>query len=173
MSKIEYDGEKPEVHESVFQAPGSWIIGRVKIMEKANIWNGAIIRGDDDRVVIGARTTILENSIIEAPSSSPVVIGEDTIISHGAIVHGAKIGKNVLIGIGAIVLDKAEVGDGAIVGSGALVPPKTIIPAGQLAVGIPAKPIREVSEADRETLSKERERTLSKAEKYKEIYAKV
>lgn len=173
MSKIEYDGDKPEVHESVFQAPGSWIIGKVKVREKANIWNGAVIRGDDDRILIGARTTILENAIIEAPLGSPVIIGEDTIISHGAIVHGAKIGKNVLIGIGAIVLDKAEIGDGAIIGSGALVPPKTIINPGQLAIGIPAKPIREVSEEDKEMLSKERERTLSKAEKYKKIYAKI
>ena len=173
MSKVEYDGDKPEVHESVFQAPGSWIIGKVKVMEKANIWNGVIIRGDDDRVIIGARTTILENAIIEAPSGSPVIIGEDSIISHGAIVHGAKIGKNVLIGIGAIVLDKAEIGDGAIIGSGALVSPKTIINPDQLAIGIPAKPIREVSKEDKEMLSKERERTLSKAEKYKKIYAKI
>ncbi|MBS7619656.1 gamma carbonic anhydrase family protein [Candidatus Bathyarchaeota archaeon] len=173
MSKVEYNGDKPEVHESVFQAPGSWIIGKVIVREKANIWNGAVIRGDDDRVVIGARTTILENAIIEAPSGSPVIIGEDTIISHGAIVHGAKIGKNVLIGIGAIVLDKAEIGDGVIIGSGALVPPKTIINPNQLAIGIPAKPIREVSEEDKEMLSRERERTLSKAEKYKKIYAKI
>lgn len=172
-SQVEFDGRKPKVHESVFLGPGSWIVGDVTLKEKANIWTGAVIRGDDDKVEIGSRTTVLENCIVEAPTGSPVKIGDDTIISHGAIVHGSKIGNHVLIGIGAIVLDKAEVGDGAIVGSGALVSPKSVIPANQLALGVPAKPIREVTDADREMLAAEHGRTLAKAEKYKSLFAKM
>ena len=170
MPQVEFEGRKPKVHESVFLAPESWIIGDVTIGEKTNIWTGAVIRGDDDKVEIGSRTTVLENCVVEAPTGSPVKIGDDTIISHGAIVHGSKIGKHVLIGIGAIVLDKAEIGDGAIIGSGALVSPRSVISANQLALGIPAKPVREVTDADREIIAKEHGQTLAKAEKYKSIF---
>jgi len=172
MSKVEFEGRRPKVDASVFLAPGSWVIGDVTLREGVNVWTGAVIRGDDDTVVIGARTTVLENCVVEAPTGSPVVVGDDTIISHGAIVHGARVGSRVLIGIGAIVLDGAEVGDGVIVGSGALVPPRAVIPPNQLALGVPAKPVREVRDAERAMVAREHERTLAKAERYKAIYAK-
>ena len=170
MSQIEFEGKKPKVDESVFLAPGSWVIGDVTIGEGSNIWMGAIIRGDDDAVVIGSRTTVLENCIVEAPTGFPVEIGDDSIISHGAIIHGAKIGDKVLVGIGAMVLDGAQLGDGAIVGSGALVSPRSKIPSNQLVLGVPGKPIREVKEGEHEYLAKEHERTYTKAKKYKMIF---
>jgi len=173
MSKVEFDGRRPKVDASVFLAPGSWVIGDVTLKERVNVWTGAVIRGDDDTVVVGARATVLENCVVEAPTGAPVNIGEDTIISHGAVVHGASVGSRVLIGIGAIVLDGAEVGDGAIIGSGALIPPKAVIPPNQLALGVPAKPVREVRDAERAMIAKEHERTLAKAEKYKTIYSKL
>lgn len=173
MSQVDFEGKKPRVDGSVFLAPGSWVIGDVTLKEGVNIWTGAIIRGDDDTVEIGARTTVLENCVIEAPTGCPVTIGEDTIVSHGAIVHGAKIGSGVLIGIGAIVLDAAEVGDGAIVGSGALAPPRAVIPPNYLALGIPARPVREVRNGEREMVTREHERTLSKAVRYRALYEKV
>jgi len=172
MSQVEFDGRRPKIDESVFLAPGCWIIGDVTLKERATVWTGAVIRGDDDRVVVGAGTMVLENCVVEAPTGAPVSVGEDTIISHGAIVHGARIGSLVLIGIGAIVLDGAEVGDGAIIGSGALVPPRTVVPPNQLALGVPAKAIREVKDAERAKVAKEHERTLAKAKRYKTIYAK-
>jgi carbonic anhydrase/acetyltransferase-like protein (isoleucine patch superfamily) len=171
VSKVDFEGKKPRVDESVFLAPGSWVIGDVKIMEGANVWNGAIIRGDDDTVEIGARATILENCVVEAPTDSPVKIGDEVIVSHGAIIHGATIGAKALVGIGAIVLDGAEVGEGAIVGSGSVVPPRAVIPPNTLALGIPAKPLREVRDGEREAVDTERERVLSKVEKYRKIYA--
>jgi len=170
MSVVEFEGRKPKIHESVFLAPGSWIIGDVQVEEGGNIWTGAVIRGDDDTVRLGKRATVLENCIIEAPLGQPVIIGKDTIVSHGATVHGATIGDNVLVGIGAIVLDNAEVGDGSIIGSGALVPPKAVIPPNSLALGIPAKVARAVKQEERANMIKEHERTTSKAQKYKKIY---
>lgn len=172
MSVVEFYGRRPKVDESVFLAPGSWVIGDVTLRDRVNVWTGAIIRGDDDSVVVGERTTVLENCVVEAPTGVPVSIGDDTIVSHGAVVHGASVGSLVLIGIGAIVLDGAEVGDGAIIGSGALIPPRAVIPANQLALGIPAKPVREVRDAERAMVVREHERTLAKAEKYKMIYSK-
>ena len=75
MSVIEFEGKKPKIHPSVFLAPGSWVIGDVTLGEDVNIWTNAVVRGDDDSVVIGARTTVLENCLIEAPTNNPVDIG--------------------------------------------------------------------------------------------------
>ncbi len=142
------------------------------IEEGTSVWNGAVVRGDDDTVEIGIRGTVLENCVVEAPVGSPVEIGDEAIVSHGAIVHGATIGARALVGIGAIVLDGAEVGEGAIIGSGAVVPPRAVIPPNTLALSIPAKPLREVRDNERESVDKERERVLSKVESYKKIYAR-
>ena len=172
MSVIEFEGKKPKIHPSVFLAPGSWVIGDVTLGEDVNIWTNAVVRGDDDSVVIGARTTVLENCLIEAPTGNPVEIGEDVIISHGATVHGAKIEDECIVGIGAIVLDNAKIGAKSIIGSGALVSPRSEIPMNQLVLGMPAKPVRECKEAEHSYMAKEHERTLSKAKVYKKIYAK-
>jgi carbonic anhydrase/acetyltransferase-like protein (isoleucine patch superfamily) len=172
MSQVEFEGKKPKVHPSVFLAPGSWVVGEVTLDEEVNVWTNAVIRGDDDTVEIGARTTVLEGCLIEAPTGFPVSIGRDTIISHGATVHGATVGDNCVVGIGAIVLDGAKVGDGAMVGSGALVSPRTEIPPNTLALGVPAKPVREVRDREREYMAREHERTYTKAKKYKEMFGK-
>jgi carbonic anhydrase/acetyltransferase-like protein (isoleucine patch superfamily) len=173
MSIIEFQDKKPVIHPSVFLAPGSWVIGEVTLEEEVNVWNNSIIRGDDDKVKIKARTTILEGCLIEAPTGNPVHIGKDVIISHGATVHGATIGDGSIIGIGAIVLDRAIIGKGSIIGSGALVSPRTEIPENQLAHGIPAKPIRECKDREIQYMRNEHERTLSKAKIYKKIYANI
>lgn len=170
MSVIEFEGKKPRIHPSVFLAPGSWVIGDVTLDEDVNVWTNAVIRGDDDTVRVGARSTVLEGCLIEAPTGNPAEIGSDVIISHGATVHGAKIENGSIIGIGAIVLDNAVIGERSIVGSGALVSPRTEIPANHLALGVPAKPVRECRDAEHEYMRKEHERTLSKAKVYKKIY---
>ncbi|MGD2200032.1 MAG: gamma carbonic anhydrase family protein [Candidatus Bathyarchaeota archaeon] len=172
MSVVEFRGKKPKVAESVFQAPGSFIIGEVTIDEGSGVWNGAVVRGDDDSVEIGARSTVLENCIVEAPVGNPVSIGDDATISHGAIVHGATVGDRALVGIGAIVLDGAEVGEGAVIGAGAVVPPRSVIPPNTLALGVPAKPVREVRAEERNMINQEQSRVISKAEAYKKIFVK-
>ena len=170
MSVIEFEGKKPKVHPSVFLAPGSWVIGDVTLEEGANVWTGAVVRGDDDSVTVGKNTTILENCLVEAPTGTPVVIGEDSLISHGATVHGAKIGSKCLVGVGAIVLDGSVIGDGCIVAAGAVCSPKTHLPANQLALGIPAKPFREIGDKDREAYLRELQRTGAKSKRYKTMY---
>ena len=174
MAKVvEYDGQMPKIDPEAFLAPGVWVIGRVELEQKVNVWTGTIIRGDDDTITIGKATTVLENCLIEAPSGMPVQIGKETMISHGAIVHGAQIGDRVLIGIGAIVLDGAKIGDGSIIGAGALISPRTVIPTGKLVLGAPGKVVRDVELADVEALNRECLRTLAKAEKYRAIYREM
>ena len=170
---VEFDGQRPKIDPTAFLAPEVWIIGRVELREKVNVWTGTIIRGDDDTVVIGNYTTVLEHCLIEAPAGMSVCIGEEVIISHGATVHGAQIGDRVLVGIGAIILDGSKVGDGSIIGSGTLVSPRTQIPPGKLVLGIPGKAVRDIEEADTEVINRERVRTLAKAEKYRIIYQRM
>jgi carbonic anhydrase/acetyltransferase-like protein (isoleucine patch superfamily) len=170
---VEFEGQKPKIDPTAFLSPEVWVIGRVELGEKVNVWTGTVIRGDDDTIVIGRRTTVLEHCLIEAPTGMPVRIGEDVIVSHGAIVHGAQIGDRAVVGIGAIVLDGAKVGEGSIIGSGALVSPRTEIPPGKLVIGIPGKVVRDVEAADVQAMSREHERTLAKAEKYRVVYQKM
>jgi len=171
MSIVEYQGMKPKIGEGVFLAPGSWIIGDVTLGDGVTIWTGAVIRGDDNKVTIGARSMVLENCIIEAPTGNPVVIGEEVIISHGAVVHGATIKDHALVGINATVLDGATVGEGAIIAACALVAPRKEMPDNMLAVGVPAKPVREIREAERENVVKEHARTMAKGAIYQKIYS--
>ncbi len=166
----EFRGRKPIFGVDVYIDPMSRVIGDVKIGDYSVILFGSIVRGDDDRIVIGRRVAILENCIVEAPSGKPVYIGDETLISHGAIVHGAKVGKNVLVGIGAIILDGSSIGDNSIIAAGALVPPGREIPPNSIAMGIPAKIVRGVCEDDVERVKKELEAILEKSRYYRMLF---
>ncbi len=166
---FEFNGKKPRVSQSAYIDPAARILGEVQIGENVAVLYGTIIRGDDDRVVIGDSSAILENCIIEAPKGKPVIVGEKVLISHGAIVHGAKIKDGALIGIGAIVLDGALIGEGAIVGSGAVVPPGKEIPPKTLALGVPAKPVRALRDAEIKIVEQELKSVLYKVKKYEKI----
>jgi carbonic anhydrase/acetyltransferase-like protein (isoleucine patch superfamily) len=144
------------------------ICGQVSLGEGSSVWAGAVVRGDDAAVEIESGAHVLENCVVEAPAGQKVTIGERAIVSHGAIIHGATIGAGALIGIGAMVLDGAKVGEGAIVGAGAVVPPGAEIGPGMLALGIPAKELREVSEAQSSNIQSEAESLAGKVEYYRE-----
>ena len=165
------NGRIPRIHSSAFIDPMARIMGDVTLEEDTVVLYGTIVRGDDDSVVVGKRSVILENCIIEAPRGEPVTIGEEALISHGAIVHGAKVGRGSLIGIGAIVLDKAEIGEEAIVAAGALVPPGKKVEPRTLVAGVPAKPLRKLEEKDVRVVKKELELVHRKAALYKKIFA--
>ena len=166
---IEYNGLKPRVDPSAYIDPMARVFGDVRIGENVVVLFGTIIRGDDDSVEIGKDTAILENSLVEAPKGHPVTIGRGVLVSHGAIIHGATVGDRALVGIGAIVLDGARIGEEAIVAAGALVPPGKEIPPRTLALGIPAKPVRELSDDDIETVRRELSQVHSKAVAYRRI----
>ena len=160
----------PKIHGKVYIDPMARIVGDVEIGEESYIGFGAIVRADENKIKIGKKVVILENVIIEAPEGELVEIGSRTLVSHGAIVHGAKIGKNVLIGIGSIVLDRAEVGDGSIIAAGAVVPPNHNIPSRSLALGVPAKVIRNVTEQELKHNDNEIDKVIKKAKIYRNIF---
>ncbi|WP_037225510.1 gamma carbonic anhydrase family protein [Rhodopirellula baltica] len=138
------------IDPSAFIAPNATVLGEVYIAADVSIWFGAVMRGDTEKIVIGRESNVQDQCVLHCDPGMPCLIGERVTVGHSAIVHGATVEDDALIGIGAIVLNGATIGKGAIVAAGALVTEGTVIPPGMLAVGTPAKPIKEVSDSLRE-----------------------
>lgn len=149
-----FKGIEPKIDESVFVAQSADIIGEVVIEKNASIWYNVVIRGDEQPIKIGENTNIQDGSVVHTGWNVPTEIGKNVTVGHKALIHGCKIGDNTLIGMGSIVLDGAEVGEFTLLGAGSLVPPGKKIPSGVLAIGSPAKVIRELSEAEKENIKK-------------------
>lgn len=128
-------------------APGAHVMGKVDLAEDVGIWFGAVLRGDNEWITIGARTNIQENTVIHTDWGSPTTIGEDCTIGHSAIIHGCIIGNNSLIGMGSTILNGAKIGNNCLVGANALVTEGKEFPDNSLIVGSPAKAIRTLDEA--------------------------
>jgi carbonic anhydrase/acetyltransferase-like protein (isoleucine patch superfamily) len=132
------NGAEPQIHESAFIAPTAVIIGDVKIGEGSNVWFGAVLRGDWGKIRIGKNTSIQENVTIHNEEGTSVVIGDDCIVGHHAMIHGpCTIGNGCVIGIGSNALHNSKLGDGSVLAAGAVLLSKEIPPR-SLAVGIPA-----------------------------------
>ena len=131
--------------EGVFIAPTATVIGNVTIAPGSSVWFGAVIRSDMALIQIGRNTSVQDNAVIHVREGIETRIGDQVTMGHGAIVHGAQIEDTVLIGIGAIVLDRARVGESSIVGAGAVVTEGTQIPRRSLVLGVPGKVVKEVT----------------------------
>ncbi|MDL2286013.1 gamma carbonic anhydrase family protein [Desulfococcaceae bacterium OttesenSCG-928-F15] len=143
-----FDGQTPLVGKESYVSETAQVIGNVVIGDNCYIGHGAILRGDYGRIEIGSGTAVEEGVIIHAPPDHTSRIGKRVTLGHGAIVHGKSIGDGAVIGMGTILSILSEVQEGAIVGEGAVVPWGQVIPAKMVAVGNPAKVIREVSDQD-------------------------
>lgn len=128
-------------------APDAHVIGKVELGEDVGIWFGAVLRGDNEPIRIGARTNIQEGAVIHVDPGLPVTIGAGCTIGHRAIVHGCTIGDNSLVGMGATVLNGAVIGNNCLIGANALVTEGKVFPDNSLIVGAPAKAIRLLDEA--------------------------
>lgn len=142
----EFNGYKPIIHESSFIHPNATIIGNVTIGKDVYVGPGAAIRGDWGEIIIEDGCNVQENCIIHMFPGVTVRLMESAHIGHGAIVHGANIGRNSLIGMNAVLMDDVEIGDECIVGALCFVPAKMIIPNRKVAVGNPAKIVKDVSD---------------------------
>ena len=151
---LNFDGKTPIIDEKAFVAENATIIGEVIIREYASIWYNVVLRGDIASIVIGKNTSIQDGSIVHCDVGVSTIIGSNVTVGHNVVLHACKIRDGSLIGIGAIVLDKAEVGEGAIVGAGAIVTPRTKIPPYTMALGIPAKVVRNLTKEEVEDLEK-------------------
>ena len=138
----------PAIDPTAFVAPGASLYGKVTVGERAVVMFGVVARAELDRVVIGPETNIQDNAVLHTDAGFPCVIGRRVTVGHASVVHGASVGDHALVGIRAVVLNGSEVGEGAWVAAGSLLPPGKAIPPWTLAVGIPAKPVRELTEEE-------------------------
>ncbi len=137
---------RPEIHASAFVVDSAIVIGDVVLAADASIWFHAVVRGDVERIRIGARSNIQDNATVHVTTDRwPTLIGEDVTVGHAAVLHGCSVGDHCLIGIGAILLDGVVVGDECLVGAGSVVTPGTQVPPRSLVLGSPAKRVRGLS----------------------------
>lgn len=148
MPLYAYRGRSPRVHPSAFVAPTAVLIGDVTVHEGASVWFGTVLRADMDRIEIGARSNVQDNSTIHTDANEPTIVGTDVTIGHNALVHSSVIGNNVLIGQGSILVGGCVIGAGTIIGAGAVVREKMTVPERSLVVGVPAKVVREARPED-------------------------
>jgi carbonic anhydrase/acetyltransferase-like protein (isoleucine patch superfamily) len=136
----------PRVDPSAFVVESAVVVGDVELARDASVWFHAVVRGDVERVRIGARSNVQDNATVHVTRDRwPTLVGDGVTIGHAAVLHGCRIGDHSLVGIGAIVLDGAEVGTECLIGAGALVTPGTVIPPRSLVFGSPARRVRELS----------------------------
>jgi carbonic anhydrase/acetyltransferase-like protein (isoleucine patch superfamily) len=133
---IPFRGKAPRIDPSAFVAPNAVLVGDVEVGPEASIWFGAVLRGDEAPVVVGARTNVQDNVVIHVFEGLPTVLEEEVTVGHAAVLEGCRIGRNAVVGMGAVVLQRADLGPGAIVGAGSVV--TRPVPAGTLAAGNPA-----------------------------------
>lgn len=153
-----YGTSMPDLHESVWVAPGAAVIGDVEIGADSSIFYGSVLRGDVERIRIGERTNIQDQATLHVTADRfPTLLGNEITVGHRAVVHGCRISDGAMIGIGSIVLDGAEVGENAWIAAGAVVTPGSKIESGVLAVGVPARAVRALLP---EEIEEQRERTL-------------
>lgn len=144
--------KKPRLGRGVYIAKGAVVIGDVTLADRSSVWYNAVVRGDINRVVIGEGSNVQDNAVIHLADDHPCVLGDYVTVGHSAIVHACTVEDDVLIGMGAILLDGAVVGTQSIIGANALVTQGTRIPAGSLVLGSPAKVIRRLTRRERNGL---------------------
>ena len=155
------------VHSTAFIHPSAVVTGDVTLGARVSVWPTAVIRGDTDRIVIGDDTNVQDGTIVHVDHGVPTTIGRRVGIGHRAIVHGATIEDNVLIAMGAILLNNVHVATGSIVGAGAVCPEGMRIPANSLVLGVPARVIRQTTEAERDRIRITVESYLELQEQYR------
>ncbi len=139
-------GVYPQIPESCFVAPNATIVGDVVMGEECSIWFNAVVRGDVNSIVMGNKVNIQDGACIHCTyEKTKVVLGNNVSIGHNALVHGCNVADNVLIGMGAIVMDNAVIGENSIIAAGAVVLEGTIVPPSSIFAGVPAKKIKDIS----------------------------
>jgi carbonic anhydrase/acetyltransferase-like protein (isoleucine patch superfamily) len=145
-------GDAPEVGEGAYVDATAVVIGSVRLGARASVWPQAVIRGDTDRIAVGDDTNIQDGAVLHADAGVPCTVGARVTIGHRAVVHGCTVEDEVLVGMGAIVMNRARIGTGSVVAAGALVPEGVEVPPGSMAVGVPARVVRPTTAAERDAI---------------------
>lgn len=164
---MDFEGVTPRINKNTYISESVDIIGKVNVEENVNIWFGTRLRGDMNNIIIGENTNIQENSVVHVDINSPCIIGKNVTIGNGTIIHGCSISDNVLVGMGSIILNNAKIGKNTIIGAGSLVTQGKEFPEGVLILGNPAKVIRQLTEAEIESIQRSADNYVSLSKKYK------
>lgn len=156
MSLIGFEGKAPSIDPAAFVAPGARLIGDVEMAAESSVWYNCVLRGDMNRIRIGARSNVQDGTVIHVDPARPggpemgypCLIGEDVLIGHMAMVHGCILHDRAFVGLGSIVMDGCEIESDAMLAAGAMLTPGKRIPAGQLWAGRPARYVRDLTESD-------------------------
>lgn len=146
MTIYALEGIEPELDPSSWVAPSAIVLGRVIMKAQSSAWFGAVLRGDNEPITIGARSNVQDNAVLHTDPGMPLTLGEGVTVGHQAMLHGCTIGDNSLIGIGATILNRAVIGKNCIIGAHALITEDKVIPDNSLVVGSPGKVVRTLSE---------------------------
>jgi len=160
---------EPVVHPSALVMPGAWVYGDVTIGTEAFVLFGAVIRAELDRIEVGAMSNVQDNAVLHCDEGVPCLVGERVTIGHGAIVHGAEVGDRALIGVGARALNRSTIREGAWLAAGSVLTEGKTIPPWTLAMGTPAEPVRDLTEAEIARADEGVDHYLELAGAYREI----
>ena len=145
MAIYQLGDDAPELAPDAWVADSAQVIGRVRMAQGSSVWYGAVLRGDNDQITLGARSNIQDGSVLHTDPGFPLTLGEDVTVGHQVMLHGCTIGDGALIGIQAVVLNGAKIGKNCLVGAGAVVTEGKEFPDNSLILGSPAKVVRELS----------------------------
>ena len=169
MSITGFDDRLPIFGAGVFVHPDASIVGDVVLADGANVWPGAVLRGDTERIELGRRVSFQDNAVAHTDPGFPISVGPDCVVGHGVILHGATVGARCLIGMGSTLLNGCEIGEDSIVGANSLVTQGKKFPPRSLIMGSPAKAVREVSDEDLEPRVELCERYARRSLRYIEL----
>lgn len=168
MAVYSLNGVSPKLADDVYISPNAQVMGNVEMDEGSSAWFGAVLRGDNDLIKIGARSNVQDNSVLHTDPGMPLTIGEGVIIGHQVMLHGCTIGNNTLIGIGATVLNGAKIGNNCLIGAHALITEGKEIPDNSMVVGAPGKIIRTLNEQQIAMLKLNAEVYVANSKRFKE-----
>ena len=178
---VEFEGKKPRVHKTVFLHPTATLIGDVSVGERSSVWPGAVIRGDFSSVRIGRYTSIQDNAVIHSADAYefkavrylPVRVGDHVVVGHGALLHGCTVADNCIVGAGSIVFNGAKVGEGSLIGMGSVVLANVEVPPRTVVVGIPARPLRRLTDEEFKRIRIQAENYAKLAQRHKKSEVEV
>ena len=173
MAIYAIDGVAPHIAATAWVADSAQVMGQVELGEGASVWFGAVVRGDTDRITIGAGSTIQDASVLHADAGQPLLVGERVTVGHQVVLHGCTIGDESLIGIGAVVLNGAKIGKNCLVGAGALVTEGKEFPDGSMILGSPAKALRQLTPAQIEGLRQSARHYTDNARRFRDGLQKI
>jgi carbonic anhydrase/acetyltransferase-like protein (isoleucine patch superfamily) len=173
MAIYELDGHAPKLGKGAWVADSAQVIGQVTLEENANVWFGTIVRGDSEHIHIGRNVNVQDGSVLHADPGVPLTLEENVSIGHKVMLHGCTVGAGSLIGIGAVVLNRAKIGKNCLVGAGALVTEGKEFPDGSMILGSPAKAVKQLSPEQIADLQRIAQHYVDNAERFRKGLKKI